>query len=467
MDLVLNISQKLALSQRMLQSAEILQMSSQELVNYIKELSIENPVVDYEETVQDTEKYDILKKKLEWLDSSDEQNKTYYREDKEDESSNDMWNFKENVGERLVEYLYSQVNVLPLNKEQRRIAHYIIESMDNNGYLADTVEDMAQALKTSVDAVKKALQIVQSLEPAGVGARNLKECLFIQLKKIGIDNKLVNSIIESGLETLAKNQLHILAKKNKATIEDVVAAVQIIKSLNPKPGNSFTSDRNLEYITPDVLIEKKDGQYEIILNDYFYPRLSINNYYKTIMNSASEDKAKEYVYDKIKQAEWAMKCISKRNSTLVKTLEVILDLQKGFFDQGPGHLKPMKLYDVAERIGMHESTVSRAVRDKYLQCSWGVFSLNSFFSTGVAKSQIYSEQGEENEDKITPSSIKAMIKKLIDEEDKKSPYSDRAITELLNEKGIQISRRTVAKYREAMHILGTSGRKSYEAGNEI
>lgn len=452
MDLVLNTSQKLALSQRMLQSAEILQMSSQELVEYVKELSVENPVVEYEEKAPEENKFDVLKRKLDWLDSADEQNKTYYREDKEDELDNDNWNFKENIGENLEEYLFSQVNVLPLERRNLAVAHYIIESIDGNGYVDDSTEGMASRLNVDVEIVNDMLMLIQSLEPAGVGARSLKECLLIQLKKMEVKNMLAEKIIDKELETLGKNQLHIIAKKLKASMEDVVDACDLIKTLNPKPGNSFTSDKNLEYVTPDVVIVKEKGEYQIVLNDYFFPKIRINSYYKTIINNDNTDNAKEYVYDKIKQAEWAMKCISKRNSTLVKTLEVILELQRDFFDNGPGNLRPMKLMDVAERIEMHESTVSRAVRDKYLQCSWGVFGLNCFFSTGVSM---------DNSCKVTPDSIKADIKLIIDEENKQSPLSDREITEELNNRGVNISRRTVAKYREAIGILGTTGRKSY------
>lgn len=456
MDLVLTTSQKLALSQRMLQSAEILQMSSQELVEYIKELSIENPVVEYEEAHQEQDKFDMMKKKLEWLDAADEQNKVYYREDKEDESNNDMWNFKENAGENLEDYLLFQLNILPLKKRKLKIGHYLIECIDQNGYLSESIEEIAKCLIVTQQEVFEVLQLIQGFDPIGVGARNLKECLMIQMRKKEMQCPLVESIIEKELETLGKNQLHIIAKHLKAPIHEVIKACEIIRSLNPKPGNSFTSKKNLEYITPDVLVVKEKGDYQIVLNDYFYPKISINTYYKNIIGNDSPDTAKEYVYDKIKQAEWAMKCISKRNSTLLKTLEIMLEIQKDFFNFGPGYLHPMKLNDVAQRIGMHESTVSRAVRDKYLQCSWGILPLNYFFSTGMMSRNTQGDEG-----KITPESIKMKIKEIIDTENKLSPLSDRAITENLNAQGIDISRRTVAKYRESMGILGTTGRKGY------
>lgn len=455
LDLILNLSQKMALSQKMLQSAEILQMSSQELENYIKELSVENPVVDFEENSEDLTKYDILKKKLEWLDASDEQNRVYYKEEKEEENSNDNWNFCKNSDENLEEYLLSQVNVLPLKKCELAIAHYIIECIDENGYLLDeTCQSISKRLKVSNDIVEKMILVIQSLEPSGVGARNLKECLLLQIKRLEINNPLAETIIKNELETVGKNQLHIIAKRLKVSIDEVIAATNFIKSLNPKPGNSFYSNKALEYIRPDAVIIKGRDGFEIILNDSFLPTIKINSYYKSIVNNDSENSAKDYVCDKIRQAEWAMKCISKRNSTLTKTLEVIVEIQKDFFEYGIGNLKPMRLIDIAQKIDMHESTVSRAVRDKYLQCSWGIFALNYFFSIGISSA-------EDIEDKITPNTIKIKIKSIIDEENKQSPLSDREITEKLTQKGINISRRTVAKYRETMNIPGTTGRKAY------
>lgn len=460
MDLILTTSQKLMLSQKMMQSAEILQMSSQELVEYMKELSIENPVVEYEEKTPEETHFDLVKKKLEWLDATDEQNKIYYREEKDEESNNDMWNFKENVGENLEEYLLSQINVLPIKKNRMRVAHYLVECINSNGYLDDTIENIAQRLHVQDLVVQEMLSLIQSLEPLGVGARDLKECLMIQIKACEIRNPLAEAIIEHDLEILGKNQLPLIAKKYKTPLEKVTEACALIKSLNPKPGNSFASNKNLEYITPDVLVVKEKGEFQIILNDSYFPKVRINTYYKNIITEDSSDKAKDYVCDKMKQAEWAIKCISKRNTTLLKTVTVIVDLQKAFFERGPGHMHPMKLMDVAERIEMHESTVSRAVRDKYIQCSWGVFALGTFFNTGVS-----SKDAGGGEEKITPETIKMKMKEIIRKENKQCPFSDREITEKLNEMGIEISRRTVAKYREAIGILGATGRREYEKKN--
>lgn len=451
MDLVLNTSQKLLMSQKMLQSTEILQMSSAELLDYIKEMSVENPVVDYEEKNDDSEKFDIIRNKLDYLDASDEQNRTYYTDQKNDESENDDWKFKENSHESLEEYLMEQVNVMRCSKDIRLMASYIVGCTDENGYLKEDVLDIARILQISEEKAMQALSMVQEFEPSGVCARNIQECLIIQLKRKEIENKTAERIIEECLEMLGKNQLHIIAKKLRVSPTEVSEAVALIKTLNPKPGNSFDSGKNFEYIVPDAIVVKGETDYEIVLNDKFFPNIGINRYYKTMMSSNDDDKTKDYIQNKIRQAEWVMTCIAKRNATLMKTLESIVEIQKDFFDNGAGHVKPMCLNDVAQVIGMHESTVSRSIKQKYLQCRYGVYPLSYFFQTCVASGEA---------ENLTPERIKIMIKDIVDGEDKKTPLSDREITEKLNQSGVDISRRTVAKYREAIGILGTSGRKA-------
>lgn len=452
MELILTASQKLTLSQRMLQSTEILQMSSQELMNYIKELAVENPVVEYEDKTVEEEKFDLLKRRLEWLSSSDEQNRVYYNEEKEDEKTSDIWIYKNGERGTLSEYLLSQINVSKKPEETVRLARYIVYCLDSAGYLRDSLRDIAKITGSSAADVKTAVELVQSLEPAGVGASNLKECLLIQVRRLGINNPLVEKIINDDLEELGKNHIHVIAKKFKVSREEAVRACDIIKNLNPKPGNSFSSETEPAYIMPDVLVVKEDGKYNIVLNNTYFPNITIGSYYKSILADDRNNAAREYVSDKIRQAEWAMKCISRRNNTLIRTVEVMVGLQEEFFEKGPGHLRPMRLSDIAEKIEMHESTVSRAVREKYLQCSWGLFPLSYFFSKAMPSA----DNGN-----ISPERIKNIIKDIVDGEDKSAPLSDRIITERLVKDGITISRRTVAKYRESIGIPGAAGRKDF------
>lgn len=454
MDLKLEVSQKLKLSQNMMISAEILQMSSNELIEYIKEFSEENPVVECEENNNIDDKFEMMKEKLEWLQSSDFQNNTYYNDDEKD---SDDWKYKEIQGESLFEYLMSQLNVLNLEREVFIIAKYIIQNMDSNGYVRESSDDLYKIFKPfNIDriTIEEAFAIVQTFEPLGVGAKSLSECLMIQLRAMDKRNELAEIIVEKELENLGKNKIPTIAKNLKAKVEDVMEAVAVIKNLNPKPGNSFVSDRNFNYIIPDVIVEENyDGNFNIIIEDNSLPVIKIGEQYKNIMSYDIPDETKEYVCKKVKQAEWVISCITKRQQTLRKTMETIVDTQKEFFKKECGELKPMRLIDVAKKIDMHESTVSRAIKEKYVQCSHGVYPLSRFFIKGIVK--------DEGSDMTSSDTVKKKIKSIIDNENKKSPLSDRVITEMLNDEGIEISRRTVAKYRESLNLPTASGRKEF------
>jgi len=454
MELKMEMSQNLALSQRMIQSTEILQMSSQELDVYIKELAVENPVIDIEDDYQVPDKEYDIRKKLEWLKSSDEQNRVYYSQEYNDDGEQkDKWNFSENLGEDLAEYLYSQLVIADFTVPEYEVVDYMIHCLDSKGYLEDSLEDICIRFSLSMEDAESLLKMLQGLDPAGVCARNLQECLLIQLDRLKSKDLLARKIIADYLELVGKNQLHIIAKKLKVSVEEVLEACETIKLLNPKPGNCFSSREHLKYITPDVTIVKLSGYYEILLNEYTYPKITLNDYYLKILKDDSPEEAKTYVADKVKQAEWVLNCISQRHSTLLHVTKAIIDHQEAFFAKGPGNIKPMKLSDIAAVVGIHESTVSRAVRDKYVQCSWGVYPMNYFFSKGI--------EFKGSGDKVTPEEIKTRMQAFIDRENKQKPYSDRMITELLNEQGITISRRTVAKYREKMGLKDASGRKSF------
>lgn len=458
MELKMEVAQTLGLSQRMIQSTEILQMSAQELDTYLKEIAVENPVVDIEEKYEkqgQSERDVELQKKLEWLASSDEQNRVYYSEEysSDDDDNQDMWNVSDNRGEDLAEYLMSQLVTLSLSDREEAIAEYLIDLLDSRGYLSESVEQIAARLNTRQEDVLRILSVVQTLEPAGVGARNLSECLLLQMDRQKIENEAAREIAANYLEQLGKNQLPQIAKKMKITVEEVLEALEVIKALNPKPGNSFSSRENLKYITPDVTVVKLKDYYEILLNEYMYPRISINGYYRNMLKTGNDKETKDYVTTKVKQAEWIMQCVSQRNVTLMNVSKCIVDAQEKFFTYGPGYLQPLKLADVASAIGIHESTVSRAVKDKYLQCSWGIYPMNYFFIGAISKT------GKENT--ATADTAKTLLKVIIDNENHEKPYSDRILAEKLAEKGVNISRRTVAKYREAMGIKDASGRKVF------
>lgn len=459
MDIKLDISQKLTLSHNMMLSAEILQMSSIELVDYIKELSVENPVLEYELKREEgaEDEAAALKSKLEWLDGSDEQNRIYYNQDSDDKNS-DMWNFDGSKGESLEENLLGQLSVLNLKREVYILSKYIIQNMDRNGYVKETKEDLYDIFKPfkkiKNEYIDEAFKLVQSFEPAGVGAADLKECLLLQMARKEVKDEFTEAVIKNHLEDVAKNRLPAIAKDMRTDIEQVQRAVLVIKKLNPRPGNSFSSDEASSYVVPDIALEQDGDDFKITLSDKYFPIVRVNRQYSSMLDMDISDAAREYVASKLRQATWAMKCIEKRNQTLTETMRVIADIQREFFLEKSGSIKPMKLADVAARVGIHESTVSRAVRNKYVQCCRGVFALSYFFCGGLGG-------GAGDSAKSSPDSIKAKLKRIIDNEDSKCPLSDRALTELLNAEGVEISRRTVAKYRESMGIGAASMRKSF------
>jgi RNA polymerase sigma-54 factor len=235
-------------------------------------------------------------------------------------------------------------------------------------------------------------------------------------------------------------------------------AYEVIRSLCPKPGSGFSARETPVYITPDIIVVSFSDHFELLTNDYYFPSLSISGYYRSLMKESADDEVKAYLTDKIRQAKWVMKSIEQRRSTLMGCAQSIVELQEAFFRKGPGHLVPMTLADVAGKLGIHESTVSRAVKDKYIQCSMGVYPMGYFFSRGLSAAGAASA----GKGGASPDAAKALIKKLIAGEDRKKPLSDQKLTELMERQGVILSRRTVAKYRDELGIPGTTGRKEYD-----
>ena len=455
MDIQLSLEQKQVLSQRMIQSAQILQMSSQELEKYVEEMALENPVIDITEPPA-PEDLDAEKlRKYEWLNSLDDQNRsTYYQKDFSDDDRPDTeWNFPVNEGETLRDYLWSQVITGDYTKKETEILEYILESLDSTGYLKEDLSAIAGDFGITTAQAENLLFKLQELEPAGVCARSLSECLTLQAKRLHILTPELHTLLNEYLDLVAKNQLPVISKRLKIPVDEVSRLCQIVKKLNPKPGSSFCSREQLSYIVPDVTIVKFKEHFEILLNEYLYPDIQVNGYYRQLSKAESDPETSAYLQDKIRQAEWVKDCIAKRCSTLLNVAQSILHFQEDFFTNGTSFLKPLRLCDVAQEISVHESTVSRAVRDKYLQCSWGVFPMNFFFSKGISAAA-----GKED---MSVTKIKQLLAEIIAHENKKKPFSDRALGEELEKNEISISRRTVAKYRQELNIPDASGRKEY------
>ena len=460
MDLKLQVKQTQTLSQRMIQSAEILQMTSQELNTYINELALENPVIDIVEPPTAEEQRESIEQQ-EWLNSFNEENYYLYQRQNNDDDYDfkSSWNINTDDGETLQDYLWSQLITENFTDQETEIIKFMLECLDNKGYLEESTETIASYFGTDTEIVEDLLSDLQALDPSGVCARTLEECLKLQLERRDILTPVLESIIDNCLEMVAKNQIPAIARKLRLSPTETAGYCQIIKSLNPKPGVSFSSRDQLRYIIPDVTIVKFKDHFDILLNESMYPTIELNSYYRQMNQNPESSELKEYLGNKIRQAEWVKQCVTQRGKTLMQVSRAILEHQEEFFTFGPAHLNPLRLADIAQDLDIHESTVSRAVSKKYLQCSWGVYPMNFFFSRSVAVQE--SSSSESGTQSVTAADIKRVLREIIEEENKKKPYSDRLLGEKLAERGISISRRTVAKYREEEGIADASGRKEY------
>ena len=455
MDLKLEAKQNQTLSQRMIQSAEILQMTAEELNTYINELTLENPVIDMVSPATPGCPESIEQRQ--WLNSFNEENYyLYQRQNNDDEYDfKDSWDIRTDEGETLADYLWSQLITGDFTDEEQEILKFMLECLDDKGYLEEDLGQIAKTFQASPEKIEFLLETIQGLDPAGVGARSLEECLKLQLVRRQMATPALLAIVSQGLELVAKNQVNTIARKFRLSAGEAAGCCQIIKSLNPKPGISFSSREKLRYIIPDVTIVKFKDSFSILLNESMYPSIAINDYYRRLGQESQAPEVLDYLNGKIRQAEWVRQCIAQRAKTLMDVSKAILARQEAFFATGPSHLSPLTMAQLAEELGVHESTVSRAVSKKYLQCSWGVYPMSYFFSRKVGAAGSAGPG-------LTAAGIQDAMEEIIKSEDKRKPYSDRLLAEKLAERGISISRRTVAKYREERGIGDASSRKEYD-----
>ncbi|MBR5590090.1 MAG: RNA polymerase factor sigma-54 [Anaerotignum sp.] len=446
MELSLELRQKQVLSPQMQQSVELLQMNLLAFSEYVKDAAEENPLLEWEE--EDQEKETLLQK-LDWLAESDEQNRGFYRIEQE-EDLQDIHG--KNDVESLKEYIFFQIHTMKGETWEKAALSFLAECMEDSGYLPkDAVESLQERLHLDGGEAERLISMFQTLDPVGVGARSLQECLLLQLKEKQA-SPLSLLLVEEHLEELAKNHIQQVAKKQKVPVNAVIQALAEIRSCQPKPGSGFVDERTVEYVVPDILVEKQGDALVVRFNQNAIPHLRINTAYADILRAGAEKETEQYIAEKVKQAEWMLQCMHRREVTLQKIAECIVEVQKAFFLEKDGQLVPLRMIDVATHLEMHESTISRGVKDKYLQCEKGIFPLHMFFSKAMQTT------GDET---ISADHIHNKLKELILQEDKKKPLSDRVLTEGLQAEGICISRRTVAKYREEMGIPSASGRKEY------
>lgn len=452
MDFGLNLTQeqKLIMTQQMQLSVKLLQMSTYELQQYIDKELQENPVLDAKESDSLKDNGIDHKELIKYLEFDDYSHHSYNKDEDEEISPFTFISEKKS----LKSYLKEQI--LELNEKDylKNICLYLIEDIDSRGYLDGSIDEICQHLKISNKVAMKALSVVQSLEPYGIGARDIKECLKIQLKKKGIDDENIFKIVDNYLEYIGDNRYNNIAKELNIDVKDAQMYGDTIKLLEPKPSRGFYTGEEVKYITPDAYIKKIDNEYFIIMNEDITPKLSVNQIYKEIINNDNDKQAVDYVKEKMNNAIFLIKSIEHRKSTIYRVLEKILKVQREYFDNGDSYLKPMTLKEISDSLDMHESTISRAIREKYIYTSRGTVKIKDLFTTGIATS---ASNGED----ISTNLIKKKIKELIENEDRAKPLSDQQICDIINSQDMNISRRTVAKYREEMGLKSSKGRKRF------
>ncbi len=446
-ELTIEQAQKLSMTPELIQAIQILQLNQQELSEFVQQELLENPVLEVEPT-DDSKAVDIQAVVLRTAADEWRYSQQGFAED------DDEITFEQFVSEEstLEDFLVSQLHLSDLNERKMNIGRYIIEAIDDNGYLTASVEEIAEACHAEPEKVEAVLTHIQNFDPPGVGARNLKECLLIQLASKGLLTEEMEYLVIHMLEDIAEHRYGKIGKCLHLTVKQVQRMADVLKTLEPKPGRAFSSGDAVRYVTPDVLVEENDGEYAVVNNDFAVPKLMVSSYYRQLNEEYKDEELQKYLNDRMNAALWLIKSIDQRKQTIQNVANAVVQYQQEFFSHGEQSLKPLTLRQIAEEIGVHESTVSRTINGKYLQSSRGTFELKYFFSSGL--------EGDDGQG-VSSNSVKSIIRGLIAGEDTQHPLSDQEMAEILKEKGIAISRRTVAKYRESMHILSSSKRRRF------
>ncbi|MHB8091495.1 MAG: RNA polymerase factor sigma-54 [Syntrophales bacterium] len=480
----LKLTQQLIMTPQLQQAIKLLQMSRLDLVDAVNQEMEENPLL--EEIVSDempeveakieqangedapSEGAAVVRSQEELTgegDGREEFDWDGYLEDyapsgsssvSRNEESAPLWETTVAGKTSLTDHLMWQLMLSQFTEEERRAGEQIIGNIDEKGYLAASLEEIAAGAKTTPALVEEVLKKVQEFDPPGIAARDLSECLLNQARLAGDARFLVEQIILHHLDDLKTRNYDHIAKKLKESSENVNAAVKIISNMDPHPGSGYNEER-IEAIVPDVYVIKSGDDYKVLLNEDGVPRLRISNYYREITSGGggetNQNNGRRYIKERMQSASWLIKSIQQRQRTIRRVAESIVRFQRDFFDRGIDALKPLILRDVADELEMHESTISRVVTNKYMHSPQGMFELKFFFGSGIHKAGC---------DDISSKSVQEEIKKMIASEDPRKPLSDEKIAGFLEASGLTIARRTIAKYRDIMGVLPSSMRKKYQ-----
>jgi RNA polymerase sigma-54 factor len=450
----LKLAQQLIMTPQLQQAIKLLQLSRLELQEYIETELEQNPLLDVdvtrvrEETPEALAERQQLKQRWDaYLETYGQDNIPYYEDDERPSIESTT-----SKPEGLLDHLLWQIRMNDFTDKEREVSLFIIGNLDHNGYLSLDTQTISQETGATAEEVESAIAKVQRFDPPGIAARDLKDCLQIQARILGLEDSLVWRIIDSHLNDLQTKNYNKIAQELSATVDDVAQAAQIIVNMEPRPARDYSDDPP-QYVVPDVYVVKLEGEYVVVLNEDELPMLKLNREYQGMMKADNMGKmARDYLSDCYKSAQWLLKSIQQRQNTLCKVTESIVKFQRAFLDHGITHLKPLVLRDVADDVGMHESTISRVTSNKYVHTTQGTFELKYFFNSGISKS---------DGSFVASQSVKSDIENIIKAEDTKHPLSDQAIAHKLKGKGVRIARRTVAKYRELLGILPSNQRKKH------
>jgi len=435
-DVALQLKQ--TLSQAQLQSLNILGMSMTELQEFLQNEGIENPIVEYSDGGGDHEP----------VVTYQEYDRFYNYAGRDDEDEPDVYEPKAET-ESIEDLVRMQIDWRHMTETERKIVDFCILSLDHSGYLYMSAAEIAEQMGAETKQVERLLRKLKTLEPAGIFASGLEECLSIQV--LGLEQEaMLNKMIRFHLNDVAEGRISSISRALKLPSVEVRKLIQIIKGLNPRPLNGYGAEQ-VQYIIPDIILRHQDDQWTISLNDQWSGSLQINDFYVKMMGTAQDAELKSYFEEKLKRARFIMHAIEQRRKTLEGIAAEILKRQEPYL-LGHGRLRPMTLEEIADGREIHSSTVSRAIREKYLLCPAGCFLIRDLFTTGISS-------GSGNGEEISRNAVKDRLKELVDSEDKQKPYSDDQLAKLLKEDGMPVSRRTVAKYRTELGIPGTFQRR--------
>lgn len=465
----INVSQRLAMTPSLLQKIELLTLNQLELQDLMTQELVKNPFLEEVSDEPDSENSDPKKDAKESADETtrdqedafedfdyeyflgDYLNSTPQRREYEPNDDRPSFELFLASSSSLIDHLNWQLNLAEVDDEIREIAEYLIGNINEDGYLTTSLEEAAAAIGGSVEQAEKALRLIQTFDPLGVGARNLQECLLIQMEAAGAHGTLAERLVIDYLPQIEKKKFREIARELKCDLDDIGDAIEVIRTLCPKPGEKYSSGEPF-YIRPDVYIYKIDDDYQVVANDDGLPRLRLNRAYRKFLlkgKDVSKD-TKSYVKERFRSAVELLRSIDQRQQTIFRVCHAIVRKQREFLEKGRLYLKPMLIKDIAEELEVHPSTISRVVSNKYAHTPQGVIELRKFFTVGV--------EGSDGEN-VSTVHVKEKIKKIIEGEDRQKPLSDQKISKILSQDGIQITRRTVAKYRDQMRIPGSRERK--------